>query len=459
MHHSLFKITPLLLLASASSIAATPAGKTIITRGDVMAYEQEQSSRKLKRRSPIYNVDTVDTQANSKAQFRMSDGSLLAIKQNTTVNIAEYNYQQGAEDNSMVLELVKGGLRSVTGAIKENSGSYELKTPVGSIGIRGTHYEIEIISGEMFLAVWDGAIDLTVETGPGDDQTVSFGEGEDFSFGIVSEEGEVTQLLEPPDNFSQGHSDDGSGSDDDSDDQSNDDSDDSDNSEDGSEDSSSDGDSSSNGDSSSGDGSDNSDSNSNDGSDDGSDGGSNQGSGGPTGGSNTGQPIGNNLQTDSGSDSTTTTEGTNTANEDLGESLGESLNQETFDSLTPTPPEVVAAMQGSTTLSNIVESSVTGTNGDVSNLTVNMNINFDTTFVEGDFSATDNGGEWFAVYQGFIDQNQLSLGVTQATHGNELATGEIDGFFTDDARKVFSNFRFSELNNPNNSINGNFLVE
>ena len=63
-----------------------------------------------------------------------------------------------------------------------------------------THFEIEIVSGDMFLAVWDGAIDLTVETGDGN-QPVSFGEGEDFSFGVVAEEGEVTQLLEAPENF------------------------------------------------------------------------------------------------------------------------------------------------------------------------------------------------------------------------------------------------------------------
>lgn len=41
-----------------------------------------------------------------------------------------------------------------------------------------THYEIEIIQGEMFLAVWDGAIDVTVDVGL--QSIVSFGEGEDF---------------------------------------------------------------------------------------------------------------------------------------------------------------------------------------------------------------------------------------------------------------------------------------
>ena len=124
------------------ALALSPAGKTMIARGDVKAYEEAEAQRKLKRRAPIYNVDTVTTAEKSKAQFRMTDGTLLALKENTTLLISEYQYQENQEGNSAVLELVEGGLRSVTGAIKSNNGQYELKTPVGSIGIRGTHYEI-----------------------------------------------------------------------------------------------------------------------------------------------------------------------------------------------------------------------------------------------------------------------------------------------------------------------------
>ena len=199
-------------LTAFSSLAMSPAGKTMIAKGSVQAYEDAANMRKLKRRAPIFDVDTVQTDDNSKAQFRMNDGTLLALKENSKLLIAEYNYNAEEGGGSAVLELVEGGLRSVTGAIKSNNGSYELKTPVGSIGIRGTHYEIELIQGEVFIAVWDGAIDVSVDVG-GTDQTVSFGEGEDFSYGIIDESGEVTELLEPPANFDAGHSDDASSDD------------------------------------------------------------------------------------------------------------------------------------------------------------------------------------------------------------------------------------------------------
>lgn len=64
----------------------------------------------------------------------------------------------------------------------------------------GTHYEIEIISSEVFIAVWDGAIDVQVATSDLAHE-VTLGEGEDFSYAKIDEAGEVTELLVPPVNF------------------------------------------------------------------------------------------------------------------------------------------------------------------------------------------------------------------------------------------------------------------
>lgn len=71
-----------------------------------------------------------------------------------------------------------------------------------------THFEIELISGEVFIAVWDGAVDVNVNVSGGGN-TVTLGESEDFSFGTISDPGEVTTLLEAPENFDMGFESDG----------------------------------------------------------------------------------------------------------------------------------------------------------------------------------------------------------------------------------------------------------
>ena len=75
------------------SMAAEIAGKTIIARGNVYATETTTAKdRKLRRRSPIYGVDVVKTDANSKTQLRMTDGGMIALKENSELVISKYEF-------------------------------------------------------------------------------------------------------------------------------------------------------------------------------------------------------------------------------------------------------------------------------------------------------------------------------------------------------------------------------
>jgi hypothetical protein len=196
-------LTPLLatmLCASFYSHANTPpAGKTILAKGSVVATSDDSPQRPLKRRDTVYSVDRITTGGQSKAQFSMSDGGLIALKENSELNIANYDFNAETQQGAASIELIKGGLRSISGVIKKNGGSYDVKTPVGSIGIRGTHFELQLLDGDMFVAVWDGAIDLTLDN----QHVVSLGSNEPFSFAQVTSFGEVIQTKEAPAVFDQ----------------------------------------------------------------------------------------------------------------------------------------------------------------------------------------------------------------------------------------------------------------
>lgn len=421
-----------------TTLAVETAGKTMVVKGTVQAFESEQEKRKLKRRSPIYNIDTVTTSPDSKAQFRMNDGTLLAIKESSTVLISDYQYNPGEEGNSAVIELVEGGLRSVTGAIKANNGSYKLKTPVGSIGIRGTHFEIEIVSGEMFLAVWDGAIDLSVPTDTGSDQVVSFGEGEDFSFGIVTDEGEVTQLLEAPDNFDSGHSEEGESSEQNEENDSEDES---------SEESESSSESESSENSETASTSNDSESESSEG-DSGSQVAQTTDTTGDTGTGSLG-----------GSDSGTTDVTTDLSLGDEQSVVGQLL-EETIEENDLADPEIIANRTGTFTYNQLIDSEVNSSAGGATNLNVTMTVDFDNGFVpDGSLSFTDNGGEWFAAFNGVIDVSEILLGVNFATHGDQLADGSINAFFANDGDRISGQFELFEIENTGVTANGRFQIE
>ncbi|WP_170252793.1 FecR family protein [Colwellia echini] len=202
-----FCTLPSLAETSSAVDAEAVAGKTMIASGDVEALSNaNDEKRKLKRRSEVFNSDVVMTGESSKTQLRMVDGSMIALKENTELIILEYQFNNGTEKNSAVLNLVTGGLRSITGAIKADEGQYQLKTPVGSIGIRGTHYQVEVLNDMMWIAVWDGAIDLLIDVGSQSGDTLSLGTDENYSYASIDMNGHITTYIEPPLIFKQGMS-------------------------------------------------------------------------------------------------------------------------------------------------------------------------------------------------------------------------------------------------------------
>lgn len=146
----------------------------------------------------------------SEGDFYQSKSISLYNESNLPSNIA-VNRSSFATDPStgLIMDTVKASVQNGDGGVALSiPPGWRFMDSEGNIitGKKATHYEIEIVQGEIFIAVWDGAIDLTIPTHDSGGNVVSLGEGEDFSFGIVDGAGEVTTLLEPPANFNQGHS-------------------------------------------------------------------------------------------------------------------------------------------------------------------------------------------------------------------------------------------------------------
>ncbi len=195
-----------LLLMTHSSFAQqalTSAGKTIVARGEVNA-EHLKTTRNLKRRAPIFTLDTVSTGSNSRTQLRMIDGGLLSLKQLSQLNIANYDFNPVNKEGAVVMSLIKGGLRTLTGALIKKNNNYQLSTPVASIGVRGTHYSAHMDKNDLLLAVWDGEIHVQVTVGV-NPLRFELGPNLRYSAARVKANGEVEFLLKTPQVLALGH--------------------------------------------------------------------------------------------------------------------------------------------------------------------------------------------------------------------------------------------------------------
>lgn len=201
MKTTFFLLRPLLLLLSALIVfipvaqASGQAGQVIMVTGQVTALAADGSERALQRRSAIAVTDTVVTGPGSRVQIRFIDNALLALQENSRLNIREYHLaQEGAEQSKVLMELVEGGFRTLTGSIgKGNEQAYQVTTPVASIGIRGTLYSLLLQGNQLTAGVWQGGIALNMPGG----QRVNLGNDSSFSFGRIGPSG-FQGLLQPP---------------------------------------------------------------------------------------------------------------------------------------------------------------------------------------------------------------------------------------------------------------------
>lgn len=186
----------IILFISQSAIAADIAGRIIMARGDVQAISENGEIRKVKRRDSIFSHEVIKTGAASRVQIRFIDNALLALKENSELNIKAYVYNEVNEkDNQVLMELVAGGFRTLTGKIgKGNKEAYKVETPVASIGIRGTLYDVQISLNKIYAGVWKGGIALDTKQGSFD-----LGTDANFDFAEISSSGDFTGLLTPPD--------------------------------------------------------------------------------------------------------------------------------------------------------------------------------------------------------------------------------------------------------------------
>jgi hypothetical protein len=69
----------------------------------------------------------------------------MTVRPNSEIVISQYRYRENAADNNMLLQMVRGGFRAVTGLIAKSSpNAARVQTSTATIGIRGTDFDARL---------------------------------------------------------------------------------------------------------------------------------------------------------------------------------------------------------------------------------------------------------------------------------------------------------------------------
>lgn len=172
-------------------------GYVVRQKGQVTVKDSNGETQVLEINSPIYEGDRITTGMGSTAFIAMDDGAEIYLKQDSVVKISTYIITPDFDkDSSSILDLIRGGLRKITGSIGASAlSNYQVQTGLATIGIRGTEYVIKLCKlddcnqtvgrndpdAKLHAVVLEGIITLTTE----DDVQILMAVGE---YGTASRE-------------------------------------------------------------------------------------------------------------------------------------------------------------------------------------------------------------------------------------------------------------------------------
>lgn len=149
-HHQKLTVTKALAFAvllgmASASWAAQVAGRVVNLSGPLIAKKADGKVKVLALKSEVEEGDTLVSEKNTYAQIRFVDNSEITLRPGTTFTVESFAYEEGKPDNDKAtFNLVKGGLRSVSGLLgKRNKEKFAMKTQGATIGIRGTTFVAE----------------------------------------------------------------------------------------------------------------------------------------------------------------------------------------------------------------------------------------------------------------------------------------------------------------------------
>lgn len=133
------------LLFWSSVGAAQSVGEVEFSRGVGFAQSPGQTPRTLGKGLPLREGDKLTTADGATAIVRLQDGTRMTLRPNSELLVQQYQYKESAPDNSMVMQLLRGGFRAITGLISKGSpNAAKVQTATATIGIRGTDFDARV---------------------------------------------------------------------------------------------------------------------------------------------------------------------------------------------------------------------------------------------------------------------------------------------------------------------------
>ena len=127
-------LTVALALPATATNAQDAIGKATSVRPQAEG-THSGGTRTLSGGADVYSRETVRTGDTGQADLRFLDNSNLNVGPKSTVRLDKFVYDPNKSAGTVAVQATRGSFRFVTGS--QGGGSYQIKTPYGTLGVRG----------------------------------------------------------------------------------------------------------------------------------------------------------------------------------------------------------------------------------------------------------------------------------------------------------------------------------
>lgn len=144
-----------LVLPFDGALAADEAGTVSRLRGTATARSSD-TTRALTAGATVFVGDLIETGAASRVELTLLDGAVMTLGDNSSLLIDQY-LVSASGGGTGALKVLGGVFLAVTGALGKTPGaSFNVTTPVATIGVRGTTFWGRLKSDGLLVALLDG---------------------------------------------------------------------------------------------------------------------------------------------------------------------------------------------------------------------------------------------------------------------------------------------------------------
>ena len=177
------------------------ANSAIVTSltGTVQVQTGTAAARTLRQGDEVRQGDTVITAAASSVILKFQDGQVAALTANSRMAINTYQYNANTGAGSVLLSLLNGGMRAITGLIgRAQPSQVAYRAGTATIGIRGTDTSVYFAGGDIVVTVSEGAVTFAYA---GRSVIIRAGEGVNARRDGTFQQGAAQQIIRtvPPD--------------------------------------------------------------------------------------------------------------------------------------------------------------------------------------------------------------------------------------------------------------------